>query len=53
MPLVLANAVTRYAKFYAQYASSAWANMTPTQYGIILVSVAVFGWLLMKSGARR
>ena len=31
MPLLLANAVTRYAKFYSQYASSAWANLTPSQ----------------------
>jgi hypothetical protein len=53
MPLLLASAVTRYANFYSQYAANAWANMTPSQYGIILVSVAVFGWILMKSGARR
>ena len=53
MPLLLANSVTRYARFYAQYASNAWTNMTPSQYGIILVSVAVFGWILMKSGSRR
>jgi hypothetical protein len=53
MSVVLANAVTRYAKFYAQYATSAWTNMTPSQYGIILISVAVFGWILMKSGSRR
>jgi len=53
MPLLLANAVTRYAKFYSQYAANAWANMTPPQYGIVLISVAVFGWILMKSGTRR
>ena len=53
MPALLANVVTRYAKFYSQYAANAWVNMTPSQYGLILISVAVFGWLLMKSGARR
>jgi hypothetical protein len=53
MPLLLANAVTRYAKFYSQYAVSAWTNMTPSQYGVVLISVAVFGWILMKSGSRR
>ncbi len=52
MSLILASAVGRYAKFYSQYAASAWANMTPSQYGIILIAVAVFGWLLMKSGGR-
>ena len=53
MSFVLAFSITRYAKFYSQYASNAWANMTPSQYGILLVSVAVFGWILMKSGSRR
>jgi hypothetical protein len=53
MPLLLANSVTRYAKYYSEYASNAWTNMTPPQYGIVLISVAVFGWILMKSGSRR
>jgi len=53
MPALLANVVTRYAKYYSEYASNAWTNMTPPQYGILLISVAVFGWLLMKSGSRR
>lgn len=53
MSLLLASAVSRYVSFYSQYAASAWANMTPPQYGIVLVSVAVFGWILMKSGSRR
>ena len=27
----------------------AWHTLTPMQYGGLLVCVAVFGWLLMKS----
>jgi hypothetical protein len=53
MSLIIASAVSRYAKFYSQYASNAWANMTPAQYGVVLISVAVFGWILMKSGSKR
>jgi hypothetical protein len=52
MTLLLASAVGRYARYYMQFASNAWTNMTPQQYGIILVSVAFFGWVLMKSGSR-
>ena len=53
MTLLLASAVGRYARYYVQFASNAWTNMTPQQYGIILVSVAFFGWVLMKSGSSR
>jgi hypothetical protein len=38
--------------FYRSFLLSAWNNMTPMQYGYLLVSIAVTGWLLMKSGAR-
>ena len=41
-----------YLHFYRQYALEAWANMTPMQYGYLLVTIAVIGWALMKSGAR-
>ncbi len=37
--------------FYQKFFVSAWANMTPMQYGFLLVSIAVTGWALMKSGA--
>lgn len=38
--------------FYQKFLASAWANMTPMQYGYLLVSIAVVGWMLMKSGQR-
>lgn len=52
MSLLLASAIGRYATFYSQYATDAWINMTPSQYGVVLISVAFFGWILMKSGNR-
>jgi hypothetical protein len=38
--------------FYRKFFYQAWENMTPMQYGFLLVSVAVVGWIMMKSGAR-
>lgn len=46
---ILANWVTRYSNFYVRYATDWWNNMNPMQYGTILIAVAVFGWLLMRS----
>lgn len=37
--------------FYQKFLASAWANMTPMQYGFLLVSIAVAGYALMKNGA--
>ncbi|MBI3862124.1 MAG: hypothetical protein HY290_09540 [Planctomycetia bacterium] len=44
--------VWEHLEFYKQYLAGAWANMTPMQYGYLLVSIAVTGWALMKSGSR-
>lgn len=41
-----------YMRFYREYALDAWADMGPTEYGILLLGIGVFGWLLMKNGAR-
>lgn len=41
-----------YFYFYQKYLMGAWHNITPMQYGYLLVTVAVVGWLMMKSGAR-
>ena len=38
--------------FYQKYFLSAWHNMTPMQYGYLLVTIAVVGWLCMKSAPR-
>jgi hypothetical protein len=52
MSLVLAGVISRYYRFYTRYAADAWNNMTPMQYGTVLILVAAFGWILMKSGKR-
>lgn len=41
-----------YGSFYKNFFLRAWNNMTPMQYGMLLISVAVIGYLLMKSGAK-
>jgi hypothetical protein len=38
--------------YYQRYAINSWHNMTPSQYGCLLITIAVIGWLLMKSGGR-
>lgn len=42
-----------YGNFYVRFLQQQWHNMTPMRYGILLISIGVFGFLLMKSGARR
>lgn len=42
-----------YLGFYMQYASDFWAEMNPARYGILLIMILVFGWLLLKSGMKQ
>lgn len=44
--------VMYYLRFYKDYALDSWADMGPSEYGIVLLSIGVFGWLLMKNGTR-
>lgn len=39
----------QYLNAYQRYALDFWANMTPIQYGCILIGVFVMGWLMMRS----
>jgi hypothetical protein len=41
--------VAEYMDYYYRSALSAWHNITPMEYGLLLVSIAFVGWLLMKS----
>jgi hypothetical protein len=52
MLLAGSSKIGRYFDFYCQYAADKWENLTPMQYGSLLISVGVFGWILMKSGRR-
>jgi hypothetical protein len=51
-PATFTNDVNYYLRFYRDYALERWNEMTPMQYGLLLISIAVFGWLLMKSGIK-
>jgi hypothetical protein len=42
-----------YYAFYCSYFSNKWTNMSPMGYGMLLIAVAGFGWLLMKAGNKR
>ena len=50
MSPLLALSIQQYIKAYQRYAVHFWENMTPMQYGCILIAVFVIGYLLMKSG---
>jgi hypothetical protein len=45
--------IRSYYAFYGTFFSSQWSNLSPSKYGILLIGVAVFGWLLMKAGNKR
>ncbi len=42
-----------YLKWYQDYAIDCWDSMGPSEYGMLLIGIGVFGWLLMKSSARQ
>jgi hypothetical protein len=41
-----------YMTFYRHYFFDQWNNIGPVGYGILLISIGLFGWLLMKSGVK-
>lgn len=43
---------TFYMRFYGDYFCKQWNAMGPTGYGILLISIGIFGYLLMKSGVK-
>ncbi len=43
--------ITYHLEFYRQFLISSWDNMSPMQYGSLLVAIAVAGWMLMRHGA--
>lgn len=44
------DTINYYMLYYQRAAASAWYNMTPAQYGYVLIGIAIFGYILMKSG---
>ena len=47
------QSIKYYAGWYRDYALDSWNNMGPAEYGMVLVSIGVFGWILMKNTGRR
>jgi hypothetical protein len=45
--------VNAYIEYYRQTFLSQWNGMSPLKYGGVLISIGVFGWLLMRSGPKR
>ncbi len=43
---------SRYSKFYADYAVNWWNNISPVEYGGLLIVVSILGWVLMRGGGR-
>jgi hypothetical protein len=44
--------VSDYFYFYRRFFFDTWNNMTPMEYGFMLVAIAAIGWLCMKSAPR-
>jgi hypothetical protein len=42
-----------YSTFYINYLNKRWDNISPMEYGIVLVAIAFIGWLLMRNGMRK
>lgn len=49
----LTNTIRFYSGYYYDYGIDVWENITPSQYGILLVSIGVAGWFLMKSSLKK
>ena len=45
--------IRTYYAFYGSFFSEQWNHLTPAKYGMLLIGVGVFGWLLMKAGNKR
>lgn len=52
---MLDNAYTtfrQYMNFYGKYISETWRDIGPVGYGVLLISIGLFGWVLMKSSVK-
>lgn len=47
------STLQEYMAFYTRYAQMQWSHMSPMRYGILLVGIGIFGWLLMKSSVKK
>jgi hypothetical protein len=52
MSTLLAMAFGEYMEFYRSFLMQQWNHMTPTKFTLLLVAVAVAGFLMMRSGTK-
>jgi hypothetical protein len=52
MTWLVALSFSGYLQYYREFLVNQWRDMSPVGYGILLISIGVFGWLLMKSGTK-
>ena len=45
--------VNGYLSFYERFFMTEWNQMSPTKYGMLLLGIGAFGWLLMKNASKR
>lgn len=44
--------VSSYLVIYKRSAVSAWDNLTPQGYAIVLITIAIGGWIMMRSNLK-
>ncbi len=42
-----------YLGWYRNFIVTSWEEMGPTEYGMLLLGIGLFGWILMKNSVRR
>ena len=45
--------VTNYLKFYQKYFVTRWQNLTLGEYGVLIICIGIFGYILMKSAGKK
>ncbi|MFV0445258.1 MAG: hypothetical protein ACK5Q5_16900 [Planctomycetaceae bacterium] len=51
-PLMIAS-ISSYIRFYKNYAARRWDGMTPMEYGILLITIGVIGFVMMRNASRK
>jgi len=46
------HTVSSYLVIYKRSAVSAWDNLTPQGYAIVLITIAIGGWIMMRSNLK-
>lgn len=46
------STLSQYCRFYGKFLQQQWRDISPAGYGTILICIAIFGWMLMKSSVK-